>query len=125
MYKACSKCGKIHKASYQCRKIIPINPDKAERKMRNTYAWAKKSREIRGAALFCEVCALQGRYVYDNLSVHHIEKIKDRSDLLLDNENLICLCSSCHSKAEKGEIDKDFLKEIAQRRECRDTPHPL
>lgn len=117
MYKACSRCGKIHDYNKQCYKGI-IYQGGEERKLRATYQWAKKSLEIRDKANYlCEVCRDQGVYTYNDLEVHHIEKLREQPTLLLDNFNLVCLCKEHHMKADNGEIDKEYLKRLAKDRE--------
>ena len=116
MYKSCSKCGKIHPSNYNCT-VGRVYRGGEERKQRSTYAWTKKSREIRDSALFCEVCKDQGVYNYRDLEVHHIDKLREREDGLLDNSNLICLCKEHHRQADNNEIDKDYLRKLADKRE--------
>ena len=117
MYKSCSKCGKIHSANYKCQ-IGRIYAGGSERQLRSQYAWTKKSEEIRERANYlCEVCRDQNIYTYNNLEVHHIEKVKDLPSLLLDNDNLICLCQEHHTLADDGKLDKEYLRMLARRRE--------
>lgn len=116
MYKACSKCGKIHDSRFKCS-VGKTYTGGEERKLRSSYDWTKKSKEIRDSAQhLCEVCRDRGVYTYDNLEVHHIEKVKDHSDLLLDDNNLICLCVRHHKEADAGLLDKDYLKRLAVQR---------
>ncbi len=120
MYKTCSKCGGIHpigtpcpKAAKSCKKY----KGGKERELRNTYKWHKKSEAVREEAQhLCEVCKAEGVYTYDSLEVHHIEKIKDNEALLLDDDNLICLCVNHHKQADKGKIKAEYLKELVKRR---------
>lgn len=115
MYKACGRCGKIHKWGYTCTKGKEYKGGE-ERKLRNTYKWEKKSKEIRaGANWLCAVCRDNGIYTYNDLEVHHIEKLRERPDLLLDDENLICLCREHHKQADSGELSKDYLKSLVHR----------
>lgn len=65
----------------------------------------------------CEVCRSYGVYNYDNLEVHHIIKIKDDPNRLLDRDNLICLCQKHHKLADSGEIEKSYLRELVKKRE--------
>ena len=117
MFKACSKCGKIHEASFNCKQI-KVYSGGEERKMRSGSKWKAKSIEIRERAKYlCEVCKDIGLITYDNIEVHHIEKVTERPDLLLDNFNLVCLCQEHHKKADNGQINKEYLKELARRRE--------
>ena len=117
MYKACSKCGKIHPSSFICNKER-VYSGGDERQLRSKYVWTKKSREIRDKAHnLCEACKANGVYVYDNIEVHHIVKVRDDKNGLLDNNNLICLCQECHKKADKGQIDSGYLRALAENRE--------
>jgi len=117
MYKTCSRCGKIHPFDYKCTKG-KVYSGGEERKLRNTYAWEKKSKEIRDKAQhLCEVCRQEGRLTYNNIEVHHITKVRDDVSLLLDDLNLVCLCREHHRQADKGTIDADYLRNLARIRE--------
>ena len=117
MYKSCSKCGKIHDTRFKCN-TNRIYKSGEERKLRSLYSWTQKSKEIREKANYlCEVCRDHNVYTYDNLEVHHIEKLKDNSDLLLDNLNLVCLCQEHHKQADSGQISKEYLRKLAEDRE--------
>ena len=115
MFKACSKCGKIHDVNYDCHHG---DHSSAEKKMRSKYVWTKKSREVRDQANYlCEVCRDQGIFNYENVEVHHLQPLRDRKDLYLENNNLICLCSKHHKEAENGDIDIEYLKKLIDKRE--------
>lgn len=118
MFKSCSKCGKIHDARYKCNAGISRKPwDNRAGKLRNTNEWHKKSEEIREASRYlCAVCEDMGVYTYNTLEVHHIEALSVAPDKLLDDSNLICLCAIHHRAADRGEIDQDYLRELAKRR---------
>lgn len=117
MWKACSRCGKIHDVNHKCNVNRVYNGGR-ERELRDTYAWQKKSLEVREKAQYlCEVCRDQGVYTYNDLEVHHIDKVKDEPSKLLDNHNLVCLCVTHHKQADRGEIDKEYLKRLAEARE--------
>ena len=119
MYKACSRCGKIHDTNHKCNIGIVYTKTK-ESELRNKNKWHMKSLEIREASNYlCAICKEQGIYNYNNLEVHHIDKLKEKPDRLLDNYNLICLCTEHHKLADKGEIDKDYLFKLAKDREDR------
>ena len=116
MYRACSICGKIHPAGQQCKSPRSYAGGE-ERKLRSTNRWKRKSEQIRDEVLFCEVCKdKEHRYVYDNLEVHHIEKLKNNKDKLLDDDNLIVLCREHHRQADSGELSKDYLRELVRLR---------
>ena len=117
MYKACSKCGRVHSTDYKCNHNRSFKPTD-ETRLRNKNAWHKKSEEIRRKSKYlCAVCKDEKRYNYDNLEVHHIISIKQDKERYLDNYNLICLCQEHHRLAEIGKIDKDYLFELARQRE--------
>lgn len=116
MYRACGRCGRIHPSGQKCYKTFDDQRTN-EQRLRSTYQWTQKSLQIREQANnLCEVCRDQNIFTYDNLEVHHIEKVKDNKDLLLDDDNLICLCASHHKEADDGKIDKNYLKELVKKR---------
>lgn len=118
IFKSCPKCGRIHPANYKCTKGIVYRSIGEERKQRSTYAWTKKSIEIRKKAHgLCEVCRDKGIYTYKGLEVHHITKLRYDSNKLLDNYNLICLCVEHHKMADNDELDATYLKKLAKKRE--------
>lgn len=119
MWKSCSRCGKLHPHGYVCTKGKQFRGGD-ERKLRQKAICKAKMAEIKERANgLCEVCRDNGRFVYEGLEVHHIEKLKDRPDLYIDDENLICLCTTCHKKADSGELDKDYLRQLARQRDER------
>ena len=121
--KSCSKCGRIHNANYKCHKDARVKISTDESQLRSTYKWTQKSLEIRERANYlCEVCRDQNRYTYDGLEVHHIETVKDRPELLLNDSNLVCLCVEHHKQADAGEISKDYLKRLAEYRDTEISP---
>ena len=121
IYKSCSRCGKMHPQGHRCDQSRLYQGGK-ERELRSTYKWTLKSKEIRERANhLCEVCKDQGTYTYDNIEVHHIEKVRDDESKLLDDNNLIVLCKDHHIQADNGEIDKEYLYKLVQQREQRHT----
>ena len=117
MFKACSKCGKIHPSNFICNVRNYDNKDSKEKKLRSQYCWTEKSKQIReDAHHLCEVCRDHGIFTYNNIEVHHIIKVKDDESQLLNDENLICLCAPHHKQADNNEIDKDYLLELARKR---------
>lgn len=117
MYKACSRCGKIHRYDFNCT-VGKVYSGGHERTLRQTNKWKMKSEEIRQRANYlCEVCRQTGRYTYKNLEVHHITKLTEDESLLLDNYNLICLCQRHHKDADSGAIPPEYLRQLARIRE--------
>ena len=119
MYKACSRCGKVHNFNGICpNKRTRYYQSTEERKLRSSNKWKEKSLEIRERANhLCEVCRDNNIFTYDNIEVHHIIKIRDDTSKMFDNENLICLCVEHHKQADRNEIDSDYLRQLASRRE--------
>ena len=120
MLKSCSRCGKIHDINYKCTVGLKrkYKYTYEESKLRNTYDWHTKAEQIKKDSKYlCSVCKDNGIYQYNDLETHHIEKLTERPDLLLDNNNLICLCRSCHKLADAGIIKKDYLLELVKQRE--------
>ena len=114
--KSCSKCGKIHPRGVKCE-IGRKYQSSQERKLRSTYMWTKKAKQIKADAMgLCEVCRAQGLYTYDGLEVHHITKLKDEPSGLLEDDNLITLCVYHHKQADDGELDADYLRELVKER---------
>ena len=77
VFKACSRCGKIHDSRFKCN-AGKIYQSTNERALRNKNAWHTKSLQIREQAQYlCEVCRDQGKITYDNLEVHHIIPLRE------------------------------------------------
>lgn len=123
MLKACSRCGKIHEASFVC---MPRNkPNRTEkerseeRRLRNLSVWHKKSEHIRERSYhLCALCMALGDYRAKDIEVHHIVPLAEWSEGLLEDSNLICLCIAHHKKADRGEISVDKLKILAEKRDA-------
>jgi 5-methylcytosine-specific restriction endonuclease McrA len=62
----------------------------------------------------CEKCGTT-----NNLTIHHKIKLKDNPELLIDKDNLIVLCRSCHNKIHKEEDRKEIqlIREKARLKE--------
>ncbi len=120
MYKACSRCGKIHDIKFRCnagRRYSNNNNRSEAEKLRYTTEWSKKSHQIKEDSNYlCAVCLSQGIFNYNELEVHHIEKLRDAPDKAFEDSNLICLCRTHHRAAESGIINACFLQELARKR---------
>lgn len=119
MLKACSYCGRIHDSKVDCgKKPKRMYRRTEEEQGRYTHAWDVKSEQIKERSHYlCEVCLEEGRLTYEGLETHHIVKLRERPDLLLEDENLICLCKMHHRMAERGEIPAEKLRKLAKKRE--------
>lgn len=126
MLKSCKYCGKIHDSRFDCGKkpqriYIKRDYSTESRQFRRKESWKQMSLRIRDRDNhLCQVC-LRGLYKlpgasvlnYENISVHHIEPIKDAPEKKLDPYNLISLCSMHHEMADSGEIPAELLKNMA------------
>lgn len=122
MFKGCGRCGKIHPYGHRCyynrKQYEPQIRDSEADKLRISGTWKSKSSKIIEASRYlCAVCEDNGAYIYNKLSVHHIYPLKEYPERWLDNNNLICLCTIHHVMAEKGKLSKEYLTELALRRE--------
>lgn len=116
MLKACSKCGRVHDKEYKCKSGgLPRTNEQA---LRNLNKWHKKSEEIRDRSFnLCAICQDIGAINYLNIEVHHIIKLRDDPNGLLEDDNLIALCSYHHKLADKGTYDIDYLRSLAKKRD--------
>ncbi len=116
MLRSCSKCGKIHDTNYKCN--AGRLPQTNEQALRNKNKWHKKSEEIRERSFhLCAICREIGDYSPKDIEVHHIIKLRDDPNGLLEDSNLIALCVDHHKKADQGSISIDYLKRLAQKRD--------
>jgi 5-methylcytosine-specific restriction endonuclease McrA len=94
--------------------------DKEEQRFYSSSEWINLAEYIRRKFNgICVVCLLKDNVISYVEAVHHIVEIKDDWDLRLSEDNLICLCSSCHSKVhrlyKKSSKDKEKMQEILYR----------
>ena len=116
MLRSCSRCGKIHDINYKC--TSGRLPQTQEQALRNRNKWHKKSEDIRERSFhLCAVCKELGDYSPKDLEVHHIIKLRDYPDGLLEDDNLISLCIDHHKQADRGELDISFLRELVTKRD--------
>ena len=120
----CKYCGVVsrgHRCPYRPKEKPKENTEL--RRFRNSQAWAKKSVEVKTKAKYlCEVC-MDDKYNtinqlnFKDLETHHIEPLNENYNRRLDNLNLVVLCQQHHKMAEKNDIPKEYLFEIAEKRE--------
>lgn len=117
--KACPYCGRIHERGYRCpRKPVHKTERTEAERGRYTKAWRDKAKEIKERSRYlCAACLADGVYTYDTLEVHHIVPLRERPDLLLDDDNLICLCRRHHEMAESGGIPQQDLYKMVEKRD--------
>ncbi len=123
-YITCSRCG-IVKRGHKCphKTYRKKERDTQADKFRKSKRWTDKSLEIKEKSKYlCEVC-MENKYHtinqfnFSKLETHHIEPLCENYERRLDNFNLVVLCNFHHKLAEKGEIPKDYLFELAEKRE--------
>ena len=124
MLKSCQYCGRIHDSKYDCGKKPKRRYGRVrEESGRYTHAWNVKSEEIKSRSNYlCSVCLDEGKFTYEDLETHHIAKLRERPELLLEDSNLICLCRRHHEEAERGVISQERLWDLAKKR---DKTYPL
>ena len=119
MLVSCSYCNGRHARGLDC-KNKPVNNSRKKvgndiTRFRSSNAWQKKRLEIKSRDKFlCQACLIEKRYIFQKLEVHHITPISISWYKRLENDNLITLCSSCHSLAENGNITSRELLKIVQ-----------
>lgn len=124
MLKSCKWCGRVHPAGFVC----PMRPARgaqtsAAASVRSSSRWQRVRSEVRQRdGGLCRWCLAQGRVTLDDVQVHHITPLEQDPNQAraYDPEWLICLCSrggsSCHARAERGEIPADTLHRLALQR---------
>lgn len=121
MFKACSKCGRIHERGYVCTAGVPKSQKRSSQadKFRNTQDWRRKSEAIKKRDMYlCRVCFMKQyntvlQYTSRKLSVHHIVPLAEDYSRRLDDDNLITLCAYHHELAESGRIPRAYLRDLA------------
>lgn len=117
--KSCKYCGCIHPAGHVCDKRPKRVYKRSEAEHgRYTGDWTHKVEEIKSRSHYlCAYCRSQGILTYEGLEVHHIIKLRDRPELLLEDSNLVCLCVRHHKEADRGEIDAKVLYALVRQRD--------
>ena len=130
MRRSCPYCGRIHQESFVCPMKIKRQALKKQReddgqdKIRRSSRWTRKSIEIRERDMYmCQLC-LRGietvglkEVNFDSCQVHHIVPLAEDQERAFDNDNLITLCTYHHEMAERGEIGRALLLDIAREQE--------
>lgn len=116
MLRSCVYCGRMHPVGMTCPKKPARKFDKSSRaaKFRSSSAWKNKSREIRRRDLgLCRVCLSQGVIESHGIEVHHITPLEEDMGCGLEDGELVSLCAGHHKEAERGEISREWLRELA------------
>ena len=118
-YVTCSKCGIVprgHKCPYKTYKKKAY--DTEADKFRKSKRWTNKSTEVRQRDRYlCKVCMANlyntiQQLNFNEVEVHHIEKLNENFNKRLDNDNLITLCRYHHKMADDGKIPKEVLHSL-------------
>lgn len=116
--KVCPSCGRVHATGDRCpvrdemRKLYDKNSDREIRKWRNG-PWKKIRAYVAARDGGCLVCMDEGCAPKDDrVEVHHIIPIAINFALADDETNLITLCRWDHELAEKGELKRDYLRDL-------------
>lgn len=126
MLASCRYCGTVHDKKIDCgRKPKPrygkgytkerTDIDKA----RNSRRWRAKSMLIRQRDKgLCQVCIRQlyntlNQYTMHTIEVHHIVPLHESMQRMYDNLNLLSVCKYHHTMAERGDIPRYRLHDIA------------
>lgn len=112
MKKSCKYCGRTHPVGFVCDKKPKRFKDRTDESgFRSTWAWTQKSKAIRERDHhLCLACLAEGVLYYGYVEVHHIVPVEESDELKLDDNNLITLCPDHHEQAERGELDRDYLR---------------
>lgn len=119
IYKYCCKCGKkieyTQKMCDECtkkygslekeryRRYQANRTDKESQVFYNSKEWKKVRERIKNRDKgLCLMCLYIDNVITSYDYVHHVEEEKERKDLRLEEDNLICLCKSCHKEVHKG-----------------------
>ena len=113
MLRSCAVCGGIHQEDQMCKR--KYKKDSRAYHFRNSNKWILKREEIKKRDKYlCQVCLKYGRFIYQDVQVHHIIPIAKDYDRRLDSDNLITLCRMHHEQAERGLITEEELYKIIE-----------
>ena len=94
------KCGRLVQGECTCQAAKRRRYTHQDKNKSYTYAWDVLSRRKRQANPLCEECLQHGMRT-PATEVHHIEKVTERPDLVMEWTNLRSMCAKCHRKADK------------------------
>ncbi len=92
------KCGQLVKNGQSCTKCVVSKPYKPTQ---YGWAWDVMSRRIREQRPLCEHCLEKGK-TSATKCVHHMVAVADNPDRLLDETNVVALCTECHKEEHGG-----------------------
>lgn len=111
--KACAYCGRIH--SGPCEQKPKRSKESTEiTKLRTCRRWGETRQLIYERDHYmCRVCLAQGRITTGKVEAHHIVPLVENKELAYDIDNGITLCVKHHKAADRGEIDRGRLRDLA------------
>jgi 5-methylcytosine-specific restriction protein A len=87
-------------------KLIPERKERERKKFYDSKAWRDCRASFLESKAICEDCLKQGKYAEATIAHHDRERL-DRPDLAFDHDNLIALCSPCHTTRHKAKASDD------------------
>ena len=119
MLKSCKYCMRIHDSKYDCgKKPKKIQSRTEHDAYRNTSDWQRTRERVKERDNYlCQIC-IRGLYDtkiilnYDDLSVHHAEKLESNFEKRSSEDNLLTVCERHHKMCDSGEIPLNVVKEI-------------
>lgn len=113
--KVCSTCGKIYEGDRcHCKKAtFEIRNNKYSKKddLIHSTAWRKKRMQIiKRDGFACMRCFIKYNIINsEELTVHHILSRKNHPELMFEDSNLVCLCSTCNKQlGTKDKLDFEW-----------------
>lgn len=132
MLVSCKWCGGLHQRGQACpqRPVRAPRADAAAR-IRNTARWQRTRAKVRQRdGGLCRLCLAAGRITTDAVQVHHVIPLQEpgAARWAYDPAWLVCLCSrgpdSCHARAERGEVSRAELHQLANTQPTVAPTHP-
>ena len=129
MLKSCKYCMRIHDSKYNCgKKPQRKKHGNDKERFRWTQAWQKKREEIKQRdSYLCQICIRKlydthNQYNYNDLEVHHGVPLEEDFEKRLDNDILLTICERHHEMAERGDISRREILDIAGEQEDKYPP---
>lgn len=119
MMTVCPNCGGLHPLEDGSCRQPRVKEDTAAVRFRNQRRWKKKSVAIRERDHYlCQICIIElfktfNQYNYTSLEVNHIVPLEEDESLGLEDTNLLTMCTTHHKMADRGEIPRSLMLELA------------
>ncbi len=96
-------CGRIVDGQCECTKAKNASKSdyRAGKHERYGRGWDRLSKRYREQYPLCQMCEQECRTTLA-VDVHHIVKVSDSPELLLDWDNLLSVCRLCHVKLDRN-----------------------